>query len=420
MQVAAALTREDIESLRADPSPVARIGTAKKVSSLFKRDRLNASERRIAEDIIGILVEDVAVDVRAALSHELRHCAFLPHKFALSLALDVDRVAIPMLQHSEVLTEADLIEILRAAGLGKRLAIARRRFISPSLAEALAGAEEEEVAVTLLANQGAAINEPCLHKIVDLHGGSEAVQRPLVRRQTLPVGVVERLVAVVSEELCEYLVIHHRLPSALAATLSQRARERVILELAPSGPYGSAKSHALVVQMGAEGNLTPSLLLRALCEGNVDFFLESMAFLIGIPVANVRRLAHDVGPLGLKALYESAELPATLFRAFRVAANVVIVDGLAGGGASTSENRRARIMAGLLEHFPSIGPGNLDATLYRLCALARDADGNGAGGSAVTAHNRHAWSWNARRAPARRSRDTSPGGARAGHRLRAR
>ena len=130
MQVAAALTTDDIERLRADPSPTARIGTAKKVSALFKRDRLTASERRIAEDIIGVLVEDVAVDVRSALSHELKHCAFLPHKFALSLAVDVDSVAIPMLQHSEVLTEADLIEILRAAGLGKRLAIARRRSIA--------------------------------------------------------------------------------------------------------------------------------------------------------------------------------------------------------------------------------------------------------------------------------------------------
>ncbi|MDJ0947947.1 MAG: DUF2336 domain-containing protein [Alphaproteobacteria bacterium] len=369
MQAAPALTERDIERLKADPSPATRLDTAKKVSAVYRRNGLAAGEREIAEDIIGLLVLDVAVEVREALSHSLKHCPFLPRALALSLARDVDSVAIPMLQFSEALTDADLIEILRSAGLRKRLAIARRRQISRALADALiARSREEEVAITMLSNAGAAITEAGLNNILDIHGGSTRVHGPMVRRGALPATVVERLVGLVSEELCQYLMIHHRLPAPLATAIGRQARERAVLGLIPGEKQRTGELRKLILQLGSENKLTPTLLLRALCDGRTAFFEEAMALHTRLPADNARKLLRDCGPLGLKALYQQAGLPEHLFPAFRIATNVVILEGLDGNDEEDRSRRRARIMEGLLKQYEHIGPGDLDATLYKLSA----------------------------------------------------
>ncbi len=78
----------------------------------------------------------------------------------------------------------------------------------------------------------------------------------------------------------------------------------------------------LVAQLCDNGRLTPSLILRALCIGDLGFMEASLAALAGIPLVNARTLIHDQGPLGLKSLYDSAGLPPELYPAFRAAVDV--------------------------------------------------------------------------------------------------
>src|SRR3546814_13734751 len=71
------------------------------------------AERRLAEDIFRKLAADAELLVREALSANLKTTADLPHDLALALARDVDSVSLPMLKYSEVLTDDDLISIVR-------------------------------------------------------------------------------------------------------------------------------------------------------------------------------------------------------------------------------------------------------------------------------------------------------------------
>jgi uncharacterized protein (DUF2336 family) len=65
--------------------------------------------------------------------------------------------------------------------------------------------------------------------------------------------------------------------------------------------------------------LTASLLLRALAQGHMTFFEWGVAELSGVPHHRTWLMIHDAGPLGLRAIYERAGLPARLFPAFRAA-----------------------------------------------------------------------------------------------------
>ena len=58
------------------------------------------------------MIKDAEVRVREALAQNLKENPDLPHDVALSLAQDVDQVALPILQFSDVLTDDDLIEII--------------------------------------------------------------------------------------------------------------------------------------------------------------------------------------------------------------------------------------------------------------------------------------------------------------------
>ncbi len=54
--------------------------------------------------------------VREALAAHLKNSPDLAHDVAVALARDVDSVSLPMLKFSEVLTDEDLIEIVRDQG----------------------------------------------------------------------------------------------------------------------------------------------------------------------------------------------------------------------------------------------------------------------------------------------------------------
>src|SRR5262249_1914127 len=148
-----------------------------------------------------------------------------------------------------------------------------------------------EGAVTkLMKNATAQISDKSLGKAVDRFAQSDAVKESMVLRQHLPVTVAERLVALVSEQLTAYLVSHHELSPALAADLGMQSRERAIMPRRNSS--GEADVVELVRQMHRNNRLTPMLVLRALCMGDMDFFTAALAVMAKVPMANARILVE--------------------------------------------------------------------------------------------------------------------------------
>src|SRR5579864_7979975 len=131
------LTKSDVERLLADPSPETRADMAAKVAREFRRGRLTGEERRIAEEIVRIMAQDAALRVRQALAEHLKESNSLPPDVARLLAADVEPVALPVLQYSTVLTDEDLLELVKGANSQRLTAIARRRTLSEPISDAV-------------------------------------------------------------------------------------------------------------------------------------------------------------------------------------------------------------------------------------------------------------------------------------------
>ena len=314
------LTEQDVSKLLSDPSAKIRAETAAKIASDFGQGTLTESERKMAEEIFRIMVKDAEVRVREALADNLKENSSVPHDVAVSLANDVDSVALPVLQFSEVLSEDDLLEIVRGQEAAKQVAIAKRGVVSETVSEALVETRNEDVVTSLVANEGAEISEQSFHKVVEDFSQSEKVQGALVDRSKLPVTVAERLVTMVSENLKERLAQKHELPAALATDLILQSRERATINLSSESDENVLEK--LIHHMNENGRLTPSIIVRAMCMGDMNFFEAAIAERAGVPVVNVRQLIHDSGQLGLKAVFDKAGLPESHFPAVRAAIDV--------------------------------------------------------------------------------------------------
>lgn len=350
-----------------------RAEMAAKVAAELGRRQLTDSERQLAESIVRMMARDAALRVRQALAENLKSAPGLPRDVALTLARDVEAVALPILEASLVLTDEDLVDLVRSGGSAKQTAIAMRPTVSGPVAEALVDHGTENAVAALVANQGAELGERALSRVVDRFGASPEVQEPLVRRVRLPVTVSERLVALVSDRLRDYLVTHHDLPAGLASDLVLQSRERATAALFAGTDAGDeADLDRLVIQLHANGRLTPSLLLRALCLGDLAFFEAGLALLAKVPLSNARLLIHDAGKLGLKSLYERAGLPVGLLPAVRTAISVERETGFDGGPGDRERHRRRMIERILTQH-EDMGREDLDYLLNKLSDLIRPA-----------------------------------------------
>jgi uncharacterized protein (DUF2336 family) len=358
------LSTADIARLSAGAGGETKADLAGRIAKVFV-DMNEGEERSIALDILRIFARDIEVSVREALAAEVRHSSELPRDLALMIASDIDSVSTPFLETSPVLTDADLIDLLREGSSEKQVAIARRPRISAALGHEIIATDNIHAVATLSGNDGADLTEGQLDLILDRFGYDDRIRAPLVERQSLPKVIIERLVSIVSDRLRQQLLEKHPIRPELAGDLALTARNRVL----ESGPQPDTAE--IVATLHRSGRLTPRELLRAACKGDIVFVEEAMARLADLHIANAHQLIHDAGPLGLKAIYGRAGLPEGLFAIFRTAIDV-IRETEHDGGPQDTENRERRVIERVLTGHPEMEEKDSAFLLEELTRLSAD------------------------------------------------
>lgn len=360
------------DRMRGNPTVPVRADAAKHVGDLFSSASLTEAERETALAILEELARDVEEEVRKSLAIHIAGCAILPPMLARTIAADLETISIPFIQISPALSETDLVSIVRLGSAAKQVAVATRERVSGRVSKVLIATRSAAVVTALLRNGGAEISEPSYHMIMDGFASDTAVQGLLVERAALPLTVTERLIQVVSDGLRDRLIEKHALPPEIAAELLNQARERALFHSAASAPR-AFNVEAFAIRLNSKGKLTPTLLMRALCLGDLPFFEAAMSVRAGISVGNASELIADRGPLGFKGLYEKARLPAELFRAFRAALDVI--GELRDGGQDVwSPTQTQLILDRVMHEYDEVCPSGLE---YLLSQMSRRILGRG-------------------------------------------
>jgi uncharacterized protein (DUF2336 family) len=365
------LSESDLRLLVKGTTDDDRAYAAHKVARAIDYAELTPEERRNAEDIIRFIANDAAALVRRSLATALKSSPKLPPDVAKRMAADVDSIALPILQHSPSLSDSDLVEVLRAAGPARQMAIASREKLSEAVTDALVETATAPAVAKALANDNAAFSPGGLTKVLDRMGDQSQITAAMAHRRTLPVAIVEKLVAMVSGEVFDHLVNHHELPPQLAIELAAGARERATIDLVQqAGLQNDMRRFAQ--HLNLQGRLTPSFLMRCLCLGHISFVEHALAELAGITHHRAWLMMHDAGPLGLKTLFERSGLPQRLYAPFR--AGIDVYHQLEAEGFQGDLDRmRHRMIERVLTMFQNVPKDDLDYLLEKLDTTAGSA-----------------------------------------------
>jgi len=364
-----ALTDEDIRTLVKGATPDERALAARKLCQSMDRAPLSDEDRALAADILRVMAADAAELVRKSIAETLRSSTVVPRDVAVRLARDVESVCLPLLSFSPAFTDADLAEIVRLGGPVRQAAIAKRPELSPTVTDSLAEHGGERAVATACANPGAHFTESGLSRVIDRFEASERVLAAVAYRTVLPLSITERLINLVTDRVRDHLVTHHAVAPATALEIVTGAAEQATVDAVDQAGR-TADVRSLVSHLNGEKRLTASLLLRALAHGHMTFFEWGVAELAGVPHHRTWLMIHDAGPLGLRAIYERAGLPARLFPAFRAAVDTFHSMEF-DGGSKDQERFQERMLQRFMTQPEQASREDVDYLLARMDGKAQ-------------------------------------------------
>jgi uncharacterized protein (DUF2336 family) len=293
-----------------------RCDLAAKVAALvpeFANDK-DGHPYRSTLAVLDILVRDQVHHVRRVVADTLKHVANAPPHVIGTLARDREIVvASPVLEHSPVLMDEDLLAIIAEAPVPGALAsIARRNRVSEPIADAISASDDDDAIASLLANPSAQIREEVLDSLVERAPDNPSWHRSFVLRPKLPGRLVKKLAHFVATHLLEILRTRDDLDPATAAEVAETVMRRLADEsgdedaLAAKGK-SAAEALAEALRLKAEGALGEDAVLKAAAE-DVPLARAALAVLTDIPLEPVGHVLDSHSAKGITALAWKAGL----------------------------------------------------------------------------------------------------------------
>ncbi len=288
-----------------------------------------------------MLLDDPSPLVRMALAHSLAASVAAPPAVVLALASDQPDIASIVMQHSPLLVDSDLVDMIGGGDDWAQAAIARRPDLPCAVAAALAEVGSAAACLTLLTNPGADIVPLSMKRIAQRHGQDPVLREALFARGDLPVEVRQSLVRTLADSLASLVTRRDWIDETRARQAAREACEKVTIVMADS--VDGSELGLLVQHLRESGQLTAALVLRALLCGNIRLFEEALAKLSGLPVARVSALVHDRRGAGRDALFRRAELPESVLPAFHAALDAMDETGYVASRGGAAQLRRRMV-----------------------------------------------------------------------------
>ncbi len=273
------------------------------IGRTVRQFELSDDDRLFAGRLFDHLSRDTCEEVRRALSVTLKSSPNLPRAVAQRLIQDIDSIALPILASSPVVTDDDLIAVLRSRAALRIRAIASRGSISERLSGAVISFGDGPAVAALAANDGALISEADAGRLVRLAKEDDLIREAALTRQDMPqalaADLIDRHVDDVEVRLSD------RTPNAPLLSADTRSRAHAAWS---AQDWNAGALSAYVDALHEKGRLTEDVIARAAGQGDWRFVQLALATLAGISPAKVGLMAFDSKPYGLRALTKRAGL----------------------------------------------------------------------------------------------------------------
>lgn len=268
--------------------------------------------------VLAKLADDMEIAVRTELSARFANAPDAPHALIRRLANDEAAVAGAVLAHSPVLTDEDLLGVVRHHGQDHLRAVSARPSVSEAVSDVIVERGDDETLGTLLRNDGARLSRKASEAAVERAKANPALHEATVSRAGLPADLLNDMYFVVEARLrSQILEQNARMDPALLDAALAAGRTRVATDDGAL-PADYSECLAYVEELKAAGQLTPRMLARFLRSGSKTSFLIALAQLSDIDFHTARQIVERRELDALAVVCKAADLDRALFLTYAV------------------------------------------------------------------------------------------------------
>lgn len=267
-------------ALARDRTPSARNALAQLVVDLLGNE-LAPRESELVADILIDLIRQAERDLRCALADRLAMLDAAPLRVILQLAMDEIDVARPVLERSPVLSESDLIYIIKSKSAEYWRAIARREDLGGNALDALADTCDLPTAQILVENKSIHLTGHAVDVFGTLARRSAKLAGPLLLRPEVPADLAGALYKLVSEGIQDHVMRKFDLPESVV----MGSLDGILKEFSgDTGASGHPTKAMMDMAYSAKEKdlITLPVMLETLGRGQMASFVALMSAYVGI------------------------------------------------------------------------------------------------------------------------------------------
>lgn len=290
------------------------------ICRLYRDFERLSGEPGVAAAITRILraaARDPEPRVRRAFARFVARSPLLPAAIAEHLARDLPPVACPVLEHSTVLGDGFLVDIVAAAGQAQQIAVARRATVSAPLAAAIIEVGSAPACSALLRNIGASLPRPAFDRVEQRFPRDPEVGAAVLGNAAVPFERVEAHLTGAARKLESFVTGAGWLDPRSAGITSDTAVAQAFATYLNGRPQGVVDR--FVRRLARERRIGAPFIIRAATLGADNVVETAFAAAAGLPAERIRAILADRGPYALASLcarigFDEADL-AKLMRA---------------------------------------------------------------------------------------------------------
>lgn len=332
----------ELIALAEEPSSEKRRALLRELTEhFFGAASRTGAENALYDTVLSELSTDMETAVRAELSARFALSPDAPRNLIRRLANDEAAVAGAVLRASTVLTDEDLLGVVRSRGQDHLRAVSERAQVSEAVSDVIVARGDDETLGTLLRNDGAVLSRAASETAVERAKINPALHASTVERSALPPDLLNEMYFVVEARLRRRILEQNAaLDPALLESALSAGRARVATDDGAL-PADYTESLAYIEELRAANQLSPQMLARFLRSGSRTSFLIALAQLADIDFHTAAQIVERRELDALAVVCKAADLDRSLFLTYAV----VILN--TEGDAMTKAHGYARLYAEL-------------------------------------------------------------------------
>jgi len=310
----------DLIDLAKENSSAKRRELLREMTDLFFSAHAPQSEPEIQlfDTVLCQLSTEMEAAVRAELGRRFAPEPSAPRGLVRRLAADEIAVSEPILTTSRVLSEQDLLDVVRTQGQDHLRAVSRREEVSEAISDVIVERGDDRTLGVLLGNEGAKLSREASETAVTRAQANKDLHEAVINRRDLPPDLLNEMYFVAEARLRQRILEQNaRIDPAVLEQALARGRNRVALEDG-SLPDDYDEAEAYINELRAAGELSPKVLARFLRSGGTTHFLVALAQLADIDFHTARRIVEKRELDALGVVCKAADLDRALFLTYVV------------------------------------------------------------------------------------------------------